>query len=112
MNHVENERGETVVAVGAPGSVERLICEFPDTWWQRATDEQVQVFISSRPATHRTPLLNGAKGEEIGGLDLWKLGERVVSGRREYVYAHWSIPQSFPYWPEKTFFYDEQEPTA
>jgi hypothetical protein len=29
MNHVLNDRGETVIAVGAPGSVERARCEYP-----------------------------------------------------------------------------------
>ena len=29
MNHVRNDRGQLVTAVGAPGSEERLRCEYP-----------------------------------------------------------------------------------
>jgi hypothetical protein len=28
-NHIKNDKGESVIAVGAPGSVARMLCEFP-----------------------------------------------------------------------------------
>lgn len=111
MDHLTNERGETVVAEGAPGSLARLRCEYPDTWGERADEDQLLALLSCYPPTHRTPIERELiNGEEHGGLPLWKLFERTVGGRREYVYAHWCLPPGrVPRWVDQSYFYEEQE---
>lgn len=75
MNHLTNERGETVAAVGAPGSLADLQARYPDTWQRRANDDQLYAYCQSKLPTHRSPFWVGSNFDEepSGYEDVWYL---------------------------------------
>lgn len=109
MNYTTNERGESVIAEGSPGSLARLLCEFPDTWFNRASDEHKVVFMQSHNPTHRIPFWmdENRDGEPTGFIDAWSVGQRLAGEKVEYLYLHWSLPKTSTSYPDLTYFYAE-----
>ena len=101
-NHITNERGEDVIAVGAPGSLARLRCELPDTWGRRLTDDHLQALCLSESPSH------GAEVETAAGPNYiqpsWFIGEWPVRGRPAWHYAFSYTEDYVRYWVQSYTF--------
>ena len=99
-NHITNERGESVIAEGAPGSLARLRCEFPDTWGRRLTDDHLETLCLSEPPSH------GAEVERSFGPNYidpaWFIGDWPINGRPAW---HYAATYKVDYVPYYTTFY-------
>ena len=109
MNYITNERGESVVAEGAPGSLARLLCEYPDTWLDHSSVEHKRIFMQSRNPSHLISFWTDEdrEGEPTGFIHAWSVGRRQVAGKTEFLYLHWSLPQTYMSYPDLTYFHEE-----
>lgn len=99
-NHITNERGESVIAEGAPGSLARLRCEFPDTWGRRLTDDHLETLCLSEPPSHGAEVATSFGPNYIDPA--WYIGEWPINGRPAWHYAASYMMDHIRYW---TSFY-------
>lgn len=79
-NHVTSDRGETVIAVGAPGSIERVKVEWPALIEKVAQLYEASADLPGRGLNQATEMIQSA-GVDVGSLTMLSILE--VAGYRQ-----------------------------